>query len=227
MNPLLKRAPILRGSFKALDGDEAPGTFEAIIAVFGNIDLYGEVVDKGAFEESFSSDWPKLIWSHTWNQPPIGVTLDIKEVDRGVYAKGRLFVDVDSGEDNQRAREIWTALKATDPNGDAALDEFSYHYVPVDAGIETRDGERVYAIKKASMTEWGPCLKGVNPETELLNVKGVDARRAGLPGYDPAVIDRVKSLADNPQPNASTEAEEAAARTRRKAYLDLEFATRL
>jgi hypothetical protein len=93
-------------------------------------------------------------------------------------------------------------------------------------------------IRKATMTEWGPCLKGVNPETSLLNVKSdlgeamtpLEERERLLPGYDPAQITRAKALtAGNPQPNSTTDPapeagpvvdEEAAARTR-KALLDL------
>lgn len=206
---LTLRAPIK--NFKALDGEgDAPGTFEAIIAVYGNIDLYGEVVDPGAFDDAFKAgDWPKLVWSHCWNEPPIGVTLDIQGRPDlgGVYAKGRLFVDQAAGEDSDTARAVWTALKATGGDGEPALDEFSYHYNPIDGGIEDREiapgvSERVYVIRKASMTEWGPCLKGVNPDTELLTVKAESGERMSplaerarfLPGYDATEITRAKSL---------------------------------
>jgi uncharacterized protein len=235
---LTQRAPLLH--LKALTGDEdEPGTFEAIVAVFDNVDLYGEVVLKGAFAESFAADWPKVCWSHRWAEPPIGVTKDIKEVTRaqiveligvepkkqisgGVYAKGRLFVA--EGEDSPYARQVWTALKAVDGQGVPALDEFSYHYQPIEGGIVDRDGERVYEIRKASMTEWGPCLKGVNPDTELLTVKadGLAQRERELPGYDPAEITAAKALQGNPAPNAAEAAEEARARTLKAHELMLE-----
>jgi hypothetical protein len=239
---LTLRAPLKPGTFKALTGDDdPPGTFEAVVAVFNNVDLYGELVQPGCFEEAFKAgDWPKLVWSHCWNQPPIGVTIDIREAPElgGVYAKGRLFVDAGAGEDNELARSVWTALKAVGGDGEPGLDEFSYHYSPIEGGIEDREiapgvTERIYVMRKASMTEWGPCLKGVNPETELLTVKADTGERMSplaerakfLPGYDPEQITVMKG---NPQPNSTEDDEpevdeEAEARTR-KALLDLHLA---
>ena len=147
-----------------------------------------------------------------WNQPPIGVTVDIKEVEQGVYAKGRLFVG--EGEDSPLARQVWTALKAVDGRGAAGIDEFSYYFEPIDGGIEDRDGERVYVIRKATMGEWGPCLKGVNPETALLSVKAQDPleqRRRELPGYDPALLTATKAHpADPPGDREATRFSDAA-----------------
>ena len=219
------RAPITQ--FKAFDAEEgeAPGTFEAIIAVFDNVDLYGDVVEKGAFAESLAEGWPKLIWSHRWNEPPIGVTLAIEERDQGVYAKGRLFVG--EGEDSPLARQVWTAMKAVDGKGAAGVDEFSYAWMPIDYGHEVRDGEDVWAIRKASITEWGPCLKGVNPETELLTVKGLERRKSVMPGYDPARLTATKATTPStspgsPEPNSTPDPvvdEEAKARTQKAADL--------
>jgi Caudovirus prohead serine protease len=59
-------------SFKPLDDDEAGGTFEAIVSVFGNVDLVGDRVVKGAFKSSLkrwreSDDPIPVIWSHQWD----------------------------------------------------------------------------------------------------------------------------------------------------------------
>ena len=71
------------------------------------------------------------------------------------------------------------------------------------------------------MTEWGPCLKGVNPETELLSVKshdGVERRRQVLPGYDPEALTATKSAA--PEKDAP-EGETTASRALREKAHDL------
>jgi HK97 family phage prohead protease len=64
-------------------------------SIFGNVDEYGEVVDKGAF-----SDWLAknpdtqlpLFWNHAhvWDPTakPIGVTTKLKQTARGLYFEG-------------------------------------------------------------------------------------------------------------------------------------------
>ncbi len=160
----------IRG-FKALP-DEPEGTFEAIVAVFGNIDSYGDMIVPGAFKDSLakweSSGRPiPVIFSHQWENidAHIGEVLDAKEVDKGLYVKGRVDLE------EEFAAKVWKRMK----NG--TLTQFSFAY-DIDEGAwvhKTQDGQQqdYYELRKLDLFEVGPCLVGANRETELLSVKDI------------------------------------------------------
>ena len=98
--------------FKALN-DET-GEFEAVVSVFGNVDLQGDRTMPGAFSKSLdnwkaSGDPIPVIWSHDWGDPfaHIGyvspedayevVNEDAKAAGSGImgglFVKGHLDVD--------------------------------------------------------------------------------------------------------------------------------------
>jgi HK97 family phage prohead protease len=157
MKARLERKAVV-AEFKARD---EPGVFEARFSRFGNVDRYSDRVLKGAFEDVFKGDLPPVVWTHMWEIPPVGETLEAKETDVGAEAVGRLFVKGD--EDHEVARQVYTAMKA------GALRQFSYAYTVAEAAFVEEDGQEVREIAKfAELFEWGPTLVGVNPETELL-----------------------------------------------------------
>lgn len=163
-------------SVKALEDDDAPGTFEAVVAVFDNVDSVGDMILKGAFADFLkdckTKGYPPVVWTHQWGTVPIGVTLDMAETDEGLYAKGRLFIDADGGEDHEIARQVYTAMRAQDPFGKAALREFSFAYDILEMS-ERKDDEHgwYWALEKLAVIEYGHCLKGANDSTRLLGVK--------------------------------------------------------
>ncbi|MBY5594114.1 HK97 family phage prohead protease [Rhizobium leguminosarum] len=91
-------------NFKAV-GDEDSGEFEGYGSVFGVIDSYNEVVDKGAFADSLAKNGlPKLLLQHsTWMVG--GIYLEAREDERGLYVKGQLNLKVNA------AREAYELLK--------------------------------------------------------------------------------------------------------------------
>lgn len=90
---------------KAIGGDEANGEFEGYGSVFGVVDSYNDIVEKGAFEESLQKHGvPKLLLQHsTWMVG--GIYLEAREDERGLYVKGKLNLEV------QAAREAYALLK--------------------------------------------------------------------------------------------------------------------
>jgi HK97 family phage prohead protease len=156
-------------SLKAITGGDEPGTFEAVVAVFGNIDRAEEVIEPGAFTDSLAERLPPIVWSHDWLTPPIGVALDAEETDEGLLVKGRLFI----GDDDYapRAREVYTAMRATDGRGVPALREWSVGLEVKSERFEERDGRKVAVLERLGLIECGPCLKGVNTETRTVAVK--------------------------------------------------------
>lgn len=73
------------------------GSFEGYGSVFGTLDSYRDVVEKGAFKKSLSA-WkkkgrmPAMLWQHD-SREPIGVFDEMREDNHGLFVKGRLFVD--------------------------------------------------------------------------------------------------------------------------------------
>ena len=182
---MLERKSV-RAELKAVD--DRPGVFEARFAVFNNVDRVGDRILSGAFSRTLEErGLPPVVWSHRWDVPPIGETLDAKETDEGVEATGRLFIDGDKGEDHATAREVYVGLKTR------ALKEYSFAYEVVDAAEVTENGETIRELRDVELFEWGPTLVGVNPATEtirdpksierLLGVSAKDLRAAlGIEG---------------------------------------------
>lgn len=153
-------------NFKALD--EGTGAFEAIVSVFGNVDLIGDRVVKGAFTKSLkewqdSGDPIPVIWSHQWDNPDAHIGFvtptDAKEVDEGLYVKGQ----IDTGK--TFAAHVFDLLK------ERRVKEFSFAYDVVDSVTTQEDGKRVTELTELSIIEVGPTLKGMNPATQLLAAK--------------------------------------------------------
>ena len=158
-------------------GDSAKnaGEFEAIVAVFDNVDDGGDRIHKGAFADAMKEGYPPIVWSHEWGTVPIGVVQDMKETNTGLFVKGRLFVG--EGEDHPLARQVYTAMKSEGGDGRPALREFSFGYrageVSYPEGEEKAAPHHYRDIHTiARLFEVGPTLVGMNPKTELLSVKG-------------------------------------------------------
>ncbi len=77
--------------------DEA-GVFNGYGSVFGNVDKWNEIVERGACKKSLKKRHPAMLWQHMVNEP-IGAWLDIKEDDYGLHVIGQLALDVTRGKD--------------------------------------------------------------------------------------------------------------------------------
>lgn len=126
---------------KAVSDD---GLFSGYGAVFGNVDLGGDVIHAGAFAGTIS-EWsgrkrmPPILWNHDRNEP-LGVYTAISEDEKGLYVEGRLLVN-----EVQRAKEIHALMKA------GALDGMSIGY-----GVKRREYDEetgVRHLKELSLFE--------------------------------------------------------------------------
>lgn len=177
---------------KAVTGSDEPGTFEAIVSVFGNVDRGGDRVKKGAFARTLQEKGlPPLIWSHNWDIPPIGVVKEAVENNEGLRIKGRLFVG--DGEDHPIARQVHTAMTAQDGNGMPPLREFSFGYEVHKASEETVDGKDVRVLEDLELFEVGPTLVGMNPATRLLAAKAFNEEMELAKQATPAVAEVIES----------------------------------
>lgn len=156
-----KAAP-MRG-FKAVD--DGKGIFEAYVSIFGNIDLGGDRVVKGAFADSLKSWEAKgrpipVIFSHDWGtlSSHIGEVTEAKEDDTGLWVKAQLDMD------DPAAAKVFRLMKR------GTLAEFSFAYDVVEEKLQNGANE----LLKLDVIEVGPTLKGMNPATQLQTIKSLD-----------------------------------------------------
>jgi HK97 family phage prohead protease len=155
-------------SFKAIDDKQ--GIFEAIVAVFGNIDRGGDTILPGAFEGSLAR-WKEkarpipVIFSHQWENldAHIGEVLEAKEREEGLYVKAQLDME------EEFAARVWKRMiKGT-------LAEFSFAYDILQSAWVDRGDQasprHIQELRELELLEVGPCLVGLNPETQLISVK--------------------------------------------------------
>ena len=160
----------------AVDGAEGEGKVEALVSVFGNVDLQGDRVMPGAFAKSIerwkaSGDPVPVVFSHDWGDlwSHIGVVDSLEETPEGLKAVYTLDVA-----DNPAAAQVYRLMKRR------TLKEHSFAY-DVLGERQAKDGAN--ELTELDIIEVGPTLKGANPATELLAVKSAleeaTARKAG------------------------------------------------
>jgi HK97 family phage prohead protease len=156
--------------------EEHAGTFEAVVSTFGTRVkglFYDQMLKPGCFSRTLAENgFPACVWSHDWDTPPIGATLEVKENAEGLLARARLFVA--DGEESPLARQVYTAMQAKGGDGRPVLREFSIGFEIVEAEWEVHDEEEVLAISDVNLIEFGPCLKGRNV-SRLIEVNGASA----------------------------------------------------
>jgi len=88
----------------SLDEDDSKGLFTGYASIWGVIDSYSDVVEKGAFRKSIRERNPiPMLWSHSVDQP-IGI-ISAKEDQNGLRVEGHLNLDV------QKAQEVRSLMK--------------------------------------------------------------------------------------------------------------------
>lgn len=184
-----------------LDGNE-PGTFEAIVAVFGNVDYAGDRIIAGAFGKSLaaweaSGDPIPVLFSHQWDNldAHIGEVIESKELlpgdpllptelraNGGLWTKFRLELEEDFA-----GRVAKKLSKRT-------IKEFSFAY---DVRDERRATDGANELLELDVLEVGPTLKGMNPATVLLARKALDDGAASDHELAAAVIESLRELGDD------------------------------
>jgi HK97 family phage prohead protease len=161
---------MLHKSFQVLEtkADGEHGEFTALVSTFGNVDHVGDRIVRGAYAKTLA-DWRKsgdplpIILAHQWDDVMAHVgyanAADILETPKGLQVTGKLDVD-----DNPVARQVYKLMKRR------TLKEFSIGY-SVPAGGEHRAKDGANEITEIHLAECGPCLKGIDPKTELQAVK--------------------------------------------------------
>lgn len=147
--------------------DEATGEFEGYCSKFDLLDRGGDIVKPGAFRKSLA-DWkkrktmPPVLWQHD-SYSPVGIWLELREDDVGLFGKGQLVLDV------PKAAEARALLKAKVVTG------LSIGYITRDSDIDRQTGAR--HLKQVDLWEVSLVTFPMLPEAQITGVKGdIDPR---------------------------------------------------
>jgi len=195
---------------KAFDPDT--GVFEGYASVFGVKDAYGDVVVKGAFEETLAEDFGPggsgvpCWWSHNLKDPfsNIGETLAAFEDEHGLFVKVRLDLSTATG---NRVRDLLVEKR---------VKQMSFGYeVREGAFVESEDLGFFYELRKLRLFEVSVTPVGANSETEILSAKDGDAAAltAALRGAWTAVLGAFKAAGVEPPRTEPVDVEPAASGT--------------
>jgi hypothetical protein len=145
------------------DGDGR--VIEGHAAVFGNVDLGGDVVHPGAFKKTLAErgNKVKFLWQHDPSEP-IGKVLFLQEDDKGLFIRARVS-------ETRRGNDALALMK------DGAVGELSFGYDAVKGGTDyskSDSGETVRNLREIRLYEVSPVTFAMNEEASILGVKAVD-----------------------------------------------------
>jgi HK97 family phage prohead protease len=150
---------------------EDDGTFEGYASVFGNVDSYGDQVDKGAFLDSIkeikeSGDPLPVLWQHRSSEPVGGSDL-LEEDDHGLKTRGFLLVN-----ELPQAKAAHVLMKRRIVKG------LSIGYFIKDAFYDSET--QIYHLKKVKLIEYSVVTFPANTEAVVTEVKSI-VRSGQLP----------------------------------------------
>jgi HK97 family phage prohead protease len=147
------------------------GTFSGYGAVFGNVDAYGDVIQKGAFKESLR-EWkgakrlPPMLAQHGgWMMTdmdaiPIGKWESMEEDDKGLKVEGRLI-----NLDTERGKNVYGAMK------EGVLDGMSIGYRAKEFALGTKPDEPRRTLKKVELIELSVVTFPANGAARVSSIK--------------------------------------------------------
>jgi HK97 family phage prohead protease len=180
------------------DQDGTPdGVFEAIVATY-DLDSYGDKIVPGAFADTLaewkaSGDPLPVLWAHQSGDPEshIGVVLEAEERPEGLWVKAQLDPD-ELADRSSRTAKVYKLLKGR------RVTQFSFAFdVEEGAWVEKTEGgvdTSYYELRKLKLFEVGPCLVGVNQQTDLLAIKAAERPQTSGAPWQRAVPDQQPDL---------------------------------
>jgi HK97 family phage prohead protease len=160
----VKSGPVLK--IKSLN--EA-GEIEGYGSTFGGeADCYGDIVEAGAFAKTLAAHAakgtaPKMLWQHRMSAP-IGIWTEAREDDKGLFLRGKLFV-----EQVQQAREAYALLKG------GAIDGLSIGYSVTRYESDPESG--IWYLKELDLQEVSIVTIGANENATVFGVKAAKQRK--------------------------------------------------
>jgi HK97 family phage prohead protease len=149
------------------------GTFEGYAAIFGNIDLGGDILERGAFKEIAKNDDGRVIvLNQHAMRDPIG-TAEVEEDSKGLHFRGNLILEAPN------ARTAYALMRGK------ALTGMSFGYDVLPGGAEVLN-TGVRKLKAVKLWEISPVTFGMNPLAGVADVKHIlrDGKLPSLPEFE-------------------------------------------
>jgi len=138
------------------------GSFEGYASIFGNVDLGGDVIERGAFTEIVKGKDGKVkILNQHNSRDPIGVA-EVSQDAKGLYFKGQLILEAPS------ARSAYALMKG------GALEGMSIGYDVLEGGAKILESG-IRQLKALKLWEISPVTFGMNPLAGIDSVKEISA----------------------------------------------------
>ncbi len=137
------------------------GRIEGLGAVFGNVDLGFDRIERGAFRQTLRKikEGVPMLWQH-FSDKPIGVWDSLKETTKGLAVGGQINLDT------QQGREARSLAKQ------GAVKGLSIGYIPKDFEFE----DEVRVLKRVDLVEVSLATFPMNPEARVSGVKHATRR---------------------------------------------------
>jgi len=129
-------------------------------AVFGNIDSYNEVIERGAFTKTLIDRKERVAFCYQhdiWN--PIGKIIELREDEKGLFVKAVM---------SAAEEDIQTKIK------EEILKEMSIGYRPINTKSEMRNGIQVDVLTEIKLIEISLVTVAANPLAVIESMKGED-----------------------------------------------------
>lgn len=146
-----------------IKGVAEDGTFEGYCAVFDQVDLGGDVIERGAFRKTIRDNkgvFP-MTWYHNVRDPIGGAKL--KEDEHGVFFKGTLNLDV------QSAKEKYALMKQEEPG--PVIKAMSFGFDVIKQEFDESGKKTVRRLKELKLYEISPVLFAMQPQAQITDVK--------------------------------------------------------
>lgn len=146
--------------FEVKATDDEKMEFEGYGSIFGNLDSYRDIIEKGAFNRTIKNNKSrmKVLWQHDWWEP-IGKPKEMYEDDKGLFLKAKIS-DTDVG------RKAYTLMK------DKVINELSIGYRVVK--YEYDKDKDIRYLKEIKLFEVSPVTWAANDRAKINNVKSFD-----------------------------------------------------
>jgi hypothetical protein len=164
MKPAMKKTANFPFEIKTIS---ETGAFSGYASVFGNEDLWGDIVVAGAFSKSIAEKKPAMLWQHNSDEP-IGVWVVLAEDEKGLYVEGQLLINGVA-----RAKEAYELLVAK------AISGMSIGYVPVVWEWQKKEDSRneIRLLKEVDLWEISLVTFPANTEARVGDVKDLNTLR--------------------------------------------------
>lgn len=167
-------------------GTDEEMVFSGYASVFGVVDSYNDVVEKGAFADTLMEiesigNWPLMLSQHggwgigSQDMTPVGIWTEMREDEHGLWVKGKLA-------DTERGRELYALMKMT-PR--AAINGMSIGFFVKKYTIEKENDKEIRHITGIDLKEISIVSFPANEEARIIDVKA-----------SPTIRDAEKALRD-------------------------------